>query len=167
MRALIDDRALALITAPAGAGKGEVLRAVTAAYQAEGRRVIALAATGDTAQRLGTETGADETRTLDSFTHRAGVDALNAAAQQRRLAAGELAPEAMPITVRYPDREAARFDLSLRTLQHELPRSASARPFITAPMTAMSAGALPSRIFSRTSGWGASGKPRGRSRKTL
>ncbi|MBJ7607859.1 MAG: AAA family ATPase [Candidatus Dormibacteraeota bacterium] len=72
VRALTDDRALALITAPAGAGKGEVLRAVTQAYRQDGRRVIALAAAGDTAQRLGAEIGVDEARTLDSFIVRAG-----------------------------------------------------------------------------------------------
>ena len=67
VRALTDDRALALLPAPAGAGKGEVLRAVAAAYRQEGRRVIALAAAGETAQRLGSEIGADEARTVDSF----------------------------------------------------------------------------------------------------
>lgn len=68
-RALMDGRGLALITAPAGAGKGEVLRVATAAYQRDGRRVIALAAAGETAQRLQQETGADEARTIDSFIH--------------------------------------------------------------------------------------------------
>jgi len=70
VRSLADGRALALLTAPAGAGKGEVMRAVTAAYQADGHRVIALAAAGETAQRLRQETGADEARTLDSFVQR-------------------------------------------------------------------------------------------------
>ena len=69
VRALTDDRALALLTAPAGAGKGEVLHAVAAAYRQDGHRIIALAAAGETAQRLGADIGADEARTVDSFLH--------------------------------------------------------------------------------------------------
>ena len=56
-----------LLTAPAGSGKGEVLRVVTQAHQAEDRQVMALAAAGETAQRLGRELGADQSRTIDSF----------------------------------------------------------------------------------------------------
>ncbi len=60
-----------MLTAPAGSGKGEVLRAVAQAHQADGRvatgKVVALAAAGETAQRLGDELGADEARTIDSF----------------------------------------------------------------------------------------------------
>jgi hypothetical protein len=64
---------LVLLTAPAGAGKGEVLRAVAAAHQADSRPVIAVAAAGETAQRLGAEIGADATMTVDAFARRGGL----------------------------------------------------------------------------------------------
>jgi conjugative relaxase-like TrwC/TraI family protein len=70
-RRLAAGRQLALLTAPAGAGKGEVLRVVADAHRRAGRRVVALAAAGETAQRLGQEIGADGSRTIDSFVHRA------------------------------------------------------------------------------------------------
>jgi conjugative relaxase-like TrwC/TraI family protein len=58
-----------LLTAPAGAGKGEVLRAVAHVSKQTGHRVIAVAAAGETAQRVGREIGADLSVTVDGFTH--------------------------------------------------------------------------------------------------
>lgn len=57
-----------LLSAPAGSGKGEVLRAVAQAHKANGKRVIAVAAAGETAQRFGKEIGADLALTVDGFT---------------------------------------------------------------------------------------------------
>jgi len=57
-----------LLTAPAGSGKGEVLRAVAQAHKANGKRVIAVAAAGETAQRFGKEIGTDLSLTVDGFT---------------------------------------------------------------------------------------------------
>lgn len=68
---LSEGRRLSLVTAPAGAGKGEVLRVVAEGHRRSGRRVVALSAAGETAQRLGAEIEADETRTIDSFIYRA------------------------------------------------------------------------------------------------
>jgi conjugative relaxase-like TrwC/TraI family protein len=59
---------LGLLTAPAGSGKGEVLRAVAQAHKANGKRVIAVAAAGETAQRFGKDIGADLSLTVDGFT---------------------------------------------------------------------------------------------------
>ncbi len=56
-----------LLTAPAGAGKGEVLRAVAQVRRASGHRVIAVAAAGETAQRFGREIDADLVVTVDGF----------------------------------------------------------------------------------------------------
>jgi ATP-dependent exoDNAse (exonuclease V) alpha subunit len=56
-----------LLTAQAGAGKGEVLRAVAQVRKATGHRVIALAAAGETAQRFGREIDADVAVTVDGF----------------------------------------------------------------------------------------------------
>ncbi|HXA29335.1 MAG TPA: MobF family relaxase [Candidatus Angelobacter sp.] len=57
-----------LLTAPAGAGKGEVLRTVAEIRKQTGHRVIAVAAAGETAQRVGREIGADLSVTVDGFT---------------------------------------------------------------------------------------------------
>jgi conjugative relaxase-like TrwC/TraI family protein len=57
-----------LLTAPAGAGKGEVLRTVAQVRKADGKRVIAVAAAGETAQRFGREIGADLALTVEGFT---------------------------------------------------------------------------------------------------
>jgi conjugative relaxase-like TrwC/TraI family protein len=57
-----------VLTAQAGAGKGEVLRAVAQVRKAEGKRVIAVAAAGETAQRFGREIGADLSVTVEGFT---------------------------------------------------------------------------------------------------
>ena len=78
---LCDGRRLQLLTAPAGAGKGEVLRTVAAALRAEGRTVVALAAAGETAQRLGGEIAAEDARTIDSFAHRAETSGLRPGAE--------------------------------------------------------------------------------------
>lgn len=56
-----------LLTAQAGAGKGEVLRAVAQVRKATGHRVIAVAAAGETAQRFGREIDADVAVTVDGF----------------------------------------------------------------------------------------------------
>jgi conjugative relaxase-like TrwC/TraI family protein len=58
------------LASPAGAGKGEVLRAVVQAHQKAGGRAFAVAVAGATAQRLGEQTGADEACTLEAFLHR-------------------------------------------------------------------------------------------------
>ncbi|MFN2568781.1 MAG: MobF family relaxase [Candidatus Dormibacteria bacterium] len=60
---------IALLTAPAGAGKGEVLRAIADAHILSRRRVIAVAAAGETAQRLGLDIRADHVATVESFTY--------------------------------------------------------------------------------------------------
>lgn len=57
-----------LLTAQAGAGKGEVLRAVAHVRKADGKRVIAVAAAGETAQRFGRDIGADLALTVEGFT---------------------------------------------------------------------------------------------------
>ena len=69
-----------VLTAPAGAGKGEVLRAVADVRRATGHRVIAVAAAGETAQRFGRDIGADEIMTVESFSRRVA---------KRRLIIGE------------------------------------------------------------------------------
>lgn len=56
-----------LLTAQAGAGKGEVLRAVAQVRKATGHRVIAVAAAGETAQRFGREINADVSITVEGF----------------------------------------------------------------------------------------------------
>jgi len=56
-----------LLSAPAGAGKGEVLSAVATAHRESGHRVIALAAAGETAIRLQEQTGADRSWTIDGY----------------------------------------------------------------------------------------------------
>jgi conjugative relaxase-like TrwC/TraI family protein len=58
---------LGLLTAPAGAGKGEVLRAVASARRASGKRVIAVAAAGETAQRFGKDINADLSLTVEAL----------------------------------------------------------------------------------------------------
>jgi len=58
-----------LLTAQAGAGKGEVLRAVAQVRKATGHRVIAIAAAGETAQRFGREINADVSITVEGFAH--------------------------------------------------------------------------------------------------
>ncbi|MHB8330915.1 MAG: AAA family ATPase, partial [Candidatus Dormibacteria bacterium] len=55
------------VASPAGAGKGAVLQAVVAAHQAAGGKAIAVAVAGATAQRLGEQTGADLSCTLEAF----------------------------------------------------------------------------------------------------
>ncbi len=55
------------VASPAGAGKGAVLQAVVAAHQAAGGRAVAVAVAGATAQRLGEQTGADMSCTLEAF----------------------------------------------------------------------------------------------------
>lgn len=59
-----------MLTAPAGTGKGEVLRVVAAAHRSEGHRVIAAAAAGEPSQRLGREIGAHVTVTVEGLLHR-------------------------------------------------------------------------------------------------
>ncbi len=59
-----------ILTAPAGTGKGEVLRAVAEVRCETGYLVIALAAAGETAQRFGREVGAHQAMTVDGFLHR-------------------------------------------------------------------------------------------------
>jgi conjugative relaxase-like TrwC/TraI family protein len=56
-----------LLTAQAGAGKGEVLRAVAQVGKASGHRVIAVAAAGETAQRFGREIDADVAVTVEGL----------------------------------------------------------------------------------------------------
>ncbi|MDA8330069.1 MAG: relaxase domain-containing protein [Candidatus Dormibacteraeota bacterium] len=58
------------IASPAGAGKGQVLQAVVQAHQQAGGRAVAVAVAGATAQRLGEQTGADVSCTLEAFLHR-------------------------------------------------------------------------------------------------
>jgi len=58
------------VASPAGAGKGAVLQAVVAAHQQAGGRAVAVAVAGATAQRLGEQTGADFSCTLEAFLHR-------------------------------------------------------------------------------------------------
>ncbi|MDA8332270.1 MAG: relaxase domain-containing protein [Candidatus Dormibacteraeota bacterium] len=58
------------LASPAGAGKGAVLQAVVAAHQAAGGKAVAVAVAGATAQRLGEQTGADVSCTLEAFVHR-------------------------------------------------------------------------------------------------
>jgi len=70
VRTLSGPEGIGLLVAPAGAGKGEVLRVVAEAHREAGYRVIALAVAGDTAQRLAGETEADVGATVDSFVHR-------------------------------------------------------------------------------------------------
>jgi hypothetical protein len=55
-----------MLTAPAGAGKGEVLRTVAHAHVAAGHHVVGLAVAGETAQRLGAELGT-EAMAVDLF----------------------------------------------------------------------------------------------------
>ena len=69
VRALCDRRAVGLVIAEAGTGKGEVARAAAQAHRASGRRVFAVATAGETAQRLGREIGADDARSVDSLVH--------------------------------------------------------------------------------------------------
>jgi hypothetical protein len=68
-RSLCDRRGAALVVAEAGTGKGEVARVAAQAHRASGRRVVAVATAGETAQRLGREIEADDARTLDSLIH--------------------------------------------------------------------------------------------------
>ncbi|TMC47417.1 MAG: hypothetical protein E6J20_19685 [Chloroflexi bacterium] len=70
--ALTGHEGIALLSAPAGAGKGEVLRAVADAHRRDGRRVLALAAAGETAQRLGRELDTEAT-TVDALVRRAAA----------------------------------------------------------------------------------------------
>ncbi len=55
------------VASPAGAGTGTVLQAVVAAHQQAGGRAFAVAVAGATAQRLGEQTGADLSCTLEAF----------------------------------------------------------------------------------------------------
>jgi len=55
------------VASPAGAGKGAVLQAVIKAHQQAGGRAVAVAVAGATAQRLGEQTGADISCTLEAF----------------------------------------------------------------------------------------------------
>jgi conjugative relaxase-like TrwC/TraI family protein len=66
----LSETGFGVLTAQAGAGKGEVLRTVAEVRRATGHRVIALAAAGETAQRFGRDLGADEIMTVESFTRR-------------------------------------------------------------------------------------------------
>ena len=70
VRTLTGPQGIGLLVAPAGAGKGEVLRVVAEAHRETGYRVIALAVAGDTAQRLAAQTDADLGATVDSFVQR-------------------------------------------------------------------------------------------------
>jgi len=67
IRGLSDRGGFHLLSAPAGAGKGEVLSAVATAHRESGHRVIALAAAGETAVRLQEQTGADRSWTIDGY----------------------------------------------------------------------------------------------------
>jgi conjugative relaxase-like TrwC/TraI family protein len=58
------------ITGPAGTGKGVTSAAVSALFHARGRRVIALAVPGRTAQQAGADARADLARTIDGLVHR-------------------------------------------------------------------------------------------------
>ncbi|MDA8395869.1 MAG: relaxase domain-containing protein [Candidatus Dormibacteraeota bacterium] len=58
------------LASPAGAGKGAVLQAVVNAHQQAGGKAVAVAVAGATAQRLGEQTGADVSCTLEAFLHR-------------------------------------------------------------------------------------------------
>ena len=69
VRALCDRRGAALVVAEAGTGKGEVARVAAQAHRASGRRVVAVATAGETAQRLGKEIEADDARSLNSLIH--------------------------------------------------------------------------------------------------
>ncbi len=69
VRQLVGEQ-LGMLTAPAGTGKGEVLRAVAEVRRGTGYQVIALAAAGETAQRFGREIGAHQAMTVDGFLHR-------------------------------------------------------------------------------------------------
>ncbi|TMC04598.1 MAG: hypothetical protein E6J41_24335 [Chloroflexi bacterium] len=55
---------LVSITGPAGTGKGHASQSMVAIWQAQGRRVIAAAVQGITAQQAQADSGADEARTL-------------------------------------------------------------------------------------------------------
>ncbi len=55
------------VASPAGAGKGAVLQAVIKAHQQDGGKAVAVAVAGATAQRLGEQTGADISCTLEAF----------------------------------------------------------------------------------------------------
>jgi conjugative relaxase-like TrwC/TraI family protein len=61
---------LVSITGPAGTGKGVTSAGITALFQGRGRRVIALAVPGRTAQQAGADARADLARTIDGFIHR-------------------------------------------------------------------------------------------------
>jgi len=67
IRGLTDRGGFHLLSAPAGAGKGEVLSTVATAHGESGHRVIALAAAGETAVRLQEQTGADRSWTIDGY----------------------------------------------------------------------------------------------------
>ena len=55
------------VASPAGAGKGAILQAVVNAHQQAGGKAVAVAVAGATAQRLGEQTGADLSCTLEAF----------------------------------------------------------------------------------------------------
>jgi len=67
VRGLTERGGFHLLSAPAGAGKGEVLSSVATAHRESGHRVIALAAAGETAVRLQEQTGADRSWTIDGY----------------------------------------------------------------------------------------------------
>lgn len=58
---------LVSITGPAGTGKGHASRAIASAWQQQGRRVIALAVAGRTAQQAKADSGAREAWTIDGL----------------------------------------------------------------------------------------------------
>ena len=58
------------ITGPAGTGKGYASQAMVAAWRRQGRRVVALAVTGRTAQQAKADSGADAAYTLDGLSAR-------------------------------------------------------------------------------------------------
>ena len=58
------------ITGPAGTGKGYASRAMVTAWRRQGRRVVALAVTGRTAQQAQADSGADVAYTLDGLSAR-------------------------------------------------------------------------------------------------
>ena len=66
----LSETGFGVLTAQAGAGKGEVLRTLADVRRATGHRVIAIAAAGEAAQRFGRDIGADEIMTVESFTRR-------------------------------------------------------------------------------------------------
>jgi conjugative relaxase-like TrwC/TraI family protein len=71
VRLVASGRRFVSITGPAGTGKGYASRTMTTLLNEAGRRVIALAVPGRTAQQAQADSGADDGMTLDALVHRA------------------------------------------------------------------------------------------------